>query len=379
MPQAIHVPRINNNDDQVKLVELHVAVGDAVYDGQVVAAVETDKANVEVQASAAGFVIAVRGELGTSVEVGSVLLWIGAKADEAPPAEAGGPESVASSIAEAPTAKALALLQEYGLTAGQVVASGARLSAEDVRRHVADKNLRPIAATAAAVAAAPAAKAATSPAPEMPGTRRTLAPHERGMLQTVTWQRENAVPGYIEMAYDHAAWDAHASAYGKQHGLLLNPLLPLMCWRLVELVAAQPRYNATLVGGERLEYERVNLGFATQAGEVLYLAVLHDAAAATPLGFVQQLIELQRRAAAHRLEPQELGGATIGFSSMSRWNVARHVPILAPHTALMLAHTVDAKGEGILGATYDHRVLHGGDVATLLRKLTTLPKARDKS
>jgi pyruvate dehydrogenase E2 component (dihydrolipoamide acetyltransferase) len=373
MPQAIHVPRINNNDDQVKLVELHVAVGDTVADGQVVAAVETDKANVEVQASAAGFVIAVRGELGSSVEVGSVLIWIGAAADEAPPAEARGPASAASFTDGAPTAKALALLQQYGLTGGQVMASGARLSAEDVRRHVADKNLRPV----TAAAAAPAAVAGS--APEMPGTRRTLAPHERGMLQTVTWQRENAAPGYIEMAYDHAAWDAHASAYGKQHGLLLNPLLPLMCWRLVELVAAQPRYNATLVDGDRLEYERVNLGFATQAGEVLYLAVLHDAAAATPLGFVQQLIELQRRAAAHRLEPQELSGATVGFSSMSRWSVARHVPILAPHTALMLAHTVDAKGEGTLGATYDHRVLHGGDVAILLRKLTTLPKPRDKS
>ena len=111
-----------------------------------------------------------------------------------------------------------------------------------------------------------------------------------------------------------------------------------------------------------------------QASEILYLAVVRNAALLGELGFVQQLVDLQRRAAAHELLPSELQGATIGFSSMSRWKVERHVPILAPHTALMVAHTVGADGKGVLAATYDHRVLHGGDVAGLLRKLGQAPK-----
>jgi len=183
------------------------------------------------------------------------------------------------------------------------------------------------------------------------------------------------VPGYIELSYDHAAWEAHAAAYGQQHQLLLNPLLPLMAWRLVELVAQQRRANATLVGEQRFEYTAVNLGFSVQAGDTLYLAVLRQAAQRGRTGFVQDLVDLQRRAAAHELQPGELQGATVGFSSMSRWKVSRHVPILAPNTALMVAHTVGADSTGVLGATYDHRVLHGGDVATLLRKLGTVPKA----
>jgi len=36
---------------------------------------------------------------------------------------------------------------------------------------------------------------------------------------------------------------------------------------------------------------------------------------------------------------------------------------------------VGENGQGVLGATYDHRVLHGGEVATLLRKLAA-PKVR---
>ena len=44
MATPVHVPRVNNNDDEVKLVELKVEIGSPVTAGQVLAAVETDKA-----------------------------------------------------------------------------------------------------------------------------------------------------------------------------------------------------------------------------------------------------------------------------------------------------------------------------------------------
>jgi pyruvate/2-oxoglutarate dehydrogenase complex dihydrolipoamide acyltransferase (E2) component len=82
------------------------------------------------------------------------------------------------------------------------------------------------------------------------------------------------------------------------------------------------------------------------------------------------MVELQRNAASHKLSPDELQNATIGFSSMARWKVGRHIPILSPHTALMIAHTVDSNDQAILGASYDHRVLHGGEVVSVLQKLS---------
>jgi len=195
------------------------------------------------------------------------------------------------------------------------------------------------------------------------------------MLATVTWHRDQAVAGYIELPYDPAPWDTHAKQFGEQHGLLLNPMLALMAWRLVELAIESPKLNATIAGNQRHEYKEVNLGFTVQAGDVLYLAVFRNAASAGELDFVKQLSGLQRRAAAHELSPLETQGATIGFSSMARWNVSRHIPILAPQSAIMVAHAVSADGEAVLGATYDHRVLHGGAVAALLRKLSRPRKA----
>ena len=364
MATPVHVPRVNNNDDEVKLVELKVEIGSPVTAGQVLAAVETDKAVVDVESPAAGFVIAIDAQLDAMAQVGTVLLWLGDSVDDKPPAaSAATAPSDAGSGEAVPTAKARSLLLRYGLSASQVPASSARLSADDVERYVAERGL------SATVAKGPSATAAAA-VPEVEGRRVALRPDERGMLATVTWHRDQAVAGYIELPCDPAPWDAYAKQFGDQHGLLLNPMLALIAWRLIELAVESPKLNATIAGGQRHEYNEVNLGFTVQAGDVLYLAVVRNAAAEGELDFVKRLSGLQRRAAAHELTPLETQGATIGFSSMARWNVSRHIPILAPHSAIMVAHAVSADGQAVLGATYDHRVLHGGAVAALLRKLS---------
>lgn len=361
MAAVIYVPRVNNNDDEVKLVDVAVAVGAQVTKGQVVAQVETDKAVVEVEASTDGFVLAINGQMDEIVKVGEVLMWLGATADEAVPVKAA-PKSGADAASGAPTAKARALLDQHGIDAALVPASGERLSVADVESYLAVK--------ASAGTSTPTPPTASENPPELAGNSVPLKSEEKGMLATVVWHRDHAVPGYIEITYDTAPWDSYADAFRQQHGLLLGPLLPLMAWRLVELAAESRKLNATITGNKRFEYTDVNLGFTVQAGDVLYLAVLRDAVKHGQLGFAQALVELQRRAAGHRLAPTETQGATIGFSSMARWKVARHIPILSPQTAIMVAHTVGQDGVGVLGATYDHRVINGSEVAATLRKLS---------
>ena len=91
------------------------------------------------------------------------------------------------------------------------------------------------------------------------------------------------------------------------------------------------------------------------------------------LQFVNALGEVLRRASGHNLKESEASGATIGFSSMERWKVTRHMPILPPQTALMVAHAAGRDGRGVLGASYDHRVLNGGQVVSVLKKIAVPP------
>ena len=368
MAFALHAPRVNNNDDIVQVIAFRVGVGDFVKQGDVVIDVETDKAIVEVAAENDGYVLKLMCELDDKVPVGSMLLWQGASPDEpVPEAPAAGPSPETGGNAR-PTAKARALLRELGLDAGAVAASGGRLTLADVETHMAIHGIQRR-DHAAAVAVNP-----QESLPDVPGELRDLNAEERGMLITVSWHRDHAAATYLEVEYDPKAWEDHAAAYAGANKLMLSPLLPLLAYRYVQLVKASPRLNATVVNGKRYQYRPVNLGFTVQAGETLYLTVVRAADTLETQPFIEALGEVQRHAIQRKLSREETTGATIAFSSMARWNVSRHIPILPPYCSLMIAHAAPkGSGRAVLGASYDHRVLSGFDVARLLMELAKPP------
>jgi pyruvate/2-oxoglutarate dehydrogenase complex dihydrolipoamide acyltransferase (E2) component len=351
MPTPLHTPRVNNNDDVVRLLRVLVKPGDRVSAGDIVAEVETDKANFTIEAEQPGFVLAVLPQVQDMIDVGSVLLWLGATPDEAVPQAA--PAAEPQTVTSEPTVKAVQLLAKYGLRPSDVSATGARLSAKDVEDYIAARATRPAETTARTVPA-------SAGGPVASGTSHALSPEDRGMLRTVLWQRDEAVPGYVELQYDAAAWDRAAAEYQQQERLLLSPLLALMAYRLVAAAKENRRLASTIVGDQRLSYDNVNVGFTIQTDSSLYLAVVEKADQLTCREFVTRLTELQRSAMAHRLRANETSGATIGFTSMARWNATRHIPVLPPYTSLIVAHAAASPdGRGVIGATYDHRALTG--------------------
>jgi pyruvate/2-oxoglutarate dehydrogenase complex dihydrolipoamide acyltransferase (E2) component len=293
--------------------------------------------------------------VGDTVAVGTVAAWLGQSADEPVPDDAPAPTAGEEGTGEA-TGKARLLLRRHKLNAGDIPRAGPRLTAAEVETYLA---------------------ARPRPAPHTdlpaPSDCAPLTPIERGMLATVAWQRDQAAAAYLEIDYDPRPWDTYAAAFATARRLLFSPLLALMAHRLAT-IAPGLGANGTLREGatpQRIRYRQVNLGFTVQAGETLYLCVVDSADSMKADGFVNRLADLQRRALGHKLTPAEMHGATIGFTSMARWGVRRHIPVLAPQTALMVAHCAKAADgtSAVLGATYDHRVLTGFDAARLLRGL----------
>lgn len=367
MATPIYVPRINNNDDEVKVLSFDVVIGDQIQAGQIVGQVETDKAVLDVTAPSAGYVLGFVAKSEEVVRVGSIMLWLGEAKDEAIPEIKDVSTGQTGSRNSQVTAKARLLLQKNGLQTDVIPPIDGRVTVEAVERYLSAQG---------------GARAEPKPAgatqlidvlPDVEGKPVNLTREEKGMAATVTWHRDFAVSGYIEIDYDLAPWAEYAKQFQEARGLLMPPLLPLMAWRLVEIAQEIPRLNATMVGNKRFEYAPVNLGFTIQAGDALYLAVVRDAQSQDEFGFVNALGDVLRRAAGHNLRESEASGATIGFSSMERWKVTRHIPILPPHTTLMVAHAAGQGGKGVLGASYDHRVLNGGQVVAALKKLV-MPK-----
>ncbi|WP_102126453.1 2-oxo acid dehydrogenase subunit E2 [Deinococcus planocerae] len=72
----VTLPDVGDNIEQGTVVTVLVKVGDTIREGQAVIEIETDKAVVEVPASAAGTVEDVRVKVGDSLSVGGVILTL---------------------------------------------------------------------------------------------------------------------------------------------------------------------------------------------------------------------------------------------------------------------------------------------------------------
>ena len=402
MAHPVHAPRVNNNDDTVTVVRIAVGAGDYVRQGDLILEVETEKAAVAVEAEQDGYVLLIRCREGDTLAVGDVVVWMGDRPDDAIPEPPAAADAVVREAAagDGMTGKARLLLVRHGLDADAVPRLGPRLTAADVEAFLAvrapatvtEEPVRmrepperlddsPTAPKRTPMAATPgllsdrARPTRAEPAEDLPAPAELtpLRPGERAVLATVSWQRDHAAAAYLEIEYDPRPWREHGAYFARGRRLLLDPTLALMAHRLALLAAAMGANGTILEQAEprRVGYRQVNLGFTVQAREVLYLCVVERAEALDPAGFVARLGELQRRAMAHRLAPAESRGATVGFTSMARWGVRRHVPVLPPYSALMVAHG-DAFDDGtraVLGVTYDHRLLSGFAAVRLLRLL----------
>ncbi len=71
---AIKLPDVGEGVAEAELVEWHVKVGDIIREDDLLAAVMTDKATVEIPSSRAGKVVAINGEVGEKIAVGSELV-----------------------------------------------------------------------------------------------------------------------------------------------------------------------------------------------------------------------------------------------------------------------------------------------------------------
>src|SRR6202167_1734229 len=76
--RSIKMPDVGEGVAEAEIVEWTVKVGDLVREDQVVAAVMTDKATVEIPTPVAGSVLALGGAVGDVLAVGSELIRIDA-------------------------------------------------------------------------------------------------------------------------------------------------------------------------------------------------------------------------------------------------------------------------------------------------------------
>ena len=425
MPVDVTMPKLSDTMEEGKILKWLKHPGDHVAIGEIIAEVETDKANMELEAYDEGTVAEVRVPEGESAPVGAVIAVLAAPgegvaagpaagagkaaaaAEKAAPsarapasapgaaaaakAEAGRepfrptvvrrPEPVesrgaAASVKASPLARRIA--QERGLDLAQVTGTGpgGRIVQKDVEAALAARGGPPPAPAKPAAPAEP--RPAAESRVELSRIRRTTAKR--------MGESKREIPHFYastEIAMDEAARlkEALAALEGEYEGLTYTHVV----LKAVGLALTRvPELNASYDGDAMVLHQAVNVGVATAVDDGLVVPVVRHCDREPLAAIVRQARGLLERARSGRFASDDLTGATFTLSNLGMLPVTEFAAVINPPQAAILAvgtireTPVVRDGQIVPGrrmtvtVSCDHRIIDGMLAGRFLRELKGL-------
>ncbi|MFQ5528999.1 MAG: pyruvate dehydrogenase complex dihydrolipoamide acetyltransferase [Gemmatimonadota bacterium] len=399
MATKVVMAQLSPTMEEGKLVEWKVKEGDQVEAGDIVAEVETDKANMDIEALHGGVVRALLAAEGDVVEVGA-LIGVIAEADEdisallesAPPRAAAPkapaepvpdpapPEPAASPAPEAPSA-APATTAQIPLTSGRIKVSpvarrmaesagldlavvsgsgpGGRVIKADVEAAIATGGA-PVAASAPAGPPTPAM--APAGAPRLEEQRIELSQMRKAIAKRLV-QSIGPVPHFfltteIDMG---PVLDLRKSLNARlsEGKVGVNDLLIKVA---AEALARHPEINASFDGDAIRRHGSVDIGIAVAVPDGLITPVLRDADRKGLLRISAEATDLVVRARNRRLTPEEYQGATFSISNLGMFGIDEFTALINPPEGAILA----------VGQTVEKPVVQDGEIVVRQRMRVTM-------
>jgi pyruvate dehydrogenase E2 component (dihydrolipoamide acetyltransferase) len=416
----ISVPDIGDYQD-VPVIEVHVSPGDVVAEEDPLVTLESDKATMDVPATAAGKVQDVKVKVGDTVSEGSVVVVVSgdgagpltsppslvgqqepapeatpaapapapAPAAQAPSAPAPAPAAPAGAIADisgahaSPSVRRLA--RELGLDLNTIKGSGekGRIVKDDL-----------LAAVRGPAAAAPAAAATGAGIPEIPAQDFS----KFGPVETVPLPRIKKLSG----PFLHRSWlnVPHVTHNDEADITELDPyrkeldtaakaegyrvtLLAFLMKAAVSALRQFPEVNSSLSPDKDSlilkQYHHIGIAVDTPGG--LVVPVIRDVGSKGITELSKELGAVSQKARDGKLAPADMSGGTFTISSLGGIGGTSFTPIVnAPEVAILgvvRARTSPVwDGEAFqprlmlpVSLSYDHRVIDGALAARFTRQL----------
>lgn len=400
MATQIEVPPLGESVTQAILVAWHKADGEMVAIDEPICELETDKANVDVPARAAGVLHRMKEE-GETVNVGEVIARID---------ETGSGKAAAQTVAAAPASKAIIsddfspavrrLMEENHLNPESIQASGpsGRLTKEDVEAHLAKSHDANGKKQAAAMAAAPpAAMTAPTPIPQAApppivfdgsGVHRTPMSKIRRKIaeRLVSAQHTAAILttfNEVDLSEIINLRTKFKERFQEVHGVGLG-FMSFFARAVVLGLKEIPRLNAFIDGNDIVYNQNVNLGIAVSTDRGLAVPVLRNV---QEMSFARIEMEIKQLAAATRdgkLSLDQLSGGTFSITNGGVFGSLLSTPILnAPQSGILGLHTIqkrpvvlndkiEIRSMMYLALSYDHRLVDGKEAITFLVRVKQL-------
>ncbi len=425
MANTFLLPAVGDTMIEGEIVEWFVGPGDTVALDQAICSVETDKSVVEMSTPFRGTVLRLGGAPGEVIAVGSPLIIVGEPGEElapestpndpaptdpghrrpAPTPSDPTPIGDASSKTASPIIRRLA--NGAGIDLGTVAGTGAggRITRSDVEAAIAERGATvQTAPSRPTVLAMPKVRrearrqridldalagtgphgsvtlADLAPPPTRGDVRRRLSAMRRSIAGHLT-ESAQTIPQFTSMVdVDMTALLQTRSALADDHDMSL-PIDAFFVALLVPVLGEHRIMNAMLDGDEIVEFGRIDMGVAVDTPDGLMVPVIHGADQRSTIELAVEIRRLATAARERQIRPEELTGATCTVNNVGAVGIQAGTPILPVGTSTILAfgrsHPVVELRDGhvvsvptmTISATFDHRIIDGGDAGRFLTKL----------
>ena len=376
------MPDVGEGTAEAEIVKWHVAVGDNVKDEQALVDIMTDKATVEVASPVSGRIVALNGEVGTKVAVGSEFIAFEVEGSEAPAQ----PVPLATAVAPA-------LLAATHISKGKVLAAPAvraraaavgidlsSISGTGPERRIQHGDLDAV--LLARKAAVPSAISPTMRPKEVGvedikifGLRRRIAERMQDAKRRIPHFAYIEEVDVTELEVFRAKLHAGQSARGHV------TVLAFLMRALVKAIAEHPSVNAHFDDAEGVirRFKSVHIGIATQTERGLLVPVIHHAEAMDLWRLAAEIARLSQAARSGKSSRVELTGSTITVSSLGALGGIAATPIINPPEVAVIGVNRMAERpmvrDGIivirkmmnLSSSFDHRIVDGFEAASFIK------------
>ncbi|PMU11378.1 MULTISPECIES: dihydrolipoamide acetyltransferase family protein [unclassified Pseudomonas] len=409
---VIKMPDIGEGIAEVELSVWHVKVGDMVVEDQVLADVMTDKAMVDIPSPVNGKVIALGGQPGEVMAVGSILISIevegaGNVKESAQPAPVKEAPVSAPKVATAVESKpVVAAAPRAAVCQGPMVAREADerpLASPAVRKHALDLGiqLRLVRGTGPAGRVLHEDLEAYLAQGQQPQSTAVAAYAQRndeeqipviGMRRKIAQRMQDATQRAAHFSYveeiDVTAVEELRAHLNEKHGATRGKLtlLPFLVRALVVALRDFPQINARYDDEAQVitRLGAVHVGIATQADIGLMVPVVRHAETRSLWDSAQEISRLAIAARNGKASRDELSGSTITLTSLGALGGIVSTPVLnLPEVAIVgvnkiVERPMVVKGQIVirkmmnLSSSFDHRVVDGMDAAQFIQAIRGL-------
>lgn len=430
---TFRLPDIGEGIAEAEIVALHIKVGGRVEEDQPIADMMTDKATVEMESPVSGTVIAIAGEVGDVVAIGSTLMVVETDAvegeDEASAADQAVPEQIATVEDETPGAEDAAAIP---ITAHPEPVEG--LSSTSVPREDQDSALtssaRPESGKSDSYSRTLASPAVRDRARALHIDLAQVKPGEDGRIRHAdldAFLRYNSGIGYSAAAAPRAdepvrvigmrrriaenmaaskraiphftyveeievtALEAIRADLNAQRGARPKlTMLPFLIVAICKTIPQFPMINARYddEAGVVTRHGAIHLGMATQTDAGLMVPVIRNAQGMNVWQLASEITRLADAARSGKAKSDELSGSTLTITSLGPLGGIATTPVInRPEVAIIGPNKIverpvfvdNGRGDEIrraklmnLSISCDHRVVDGWDAASFVQALKKL-------